>query len=112
MFAEKASKDVIVKNVFREGTLIPVKTILAIMEGHAWWLVIPSSVVAHLVTKDPDVMRKSATQNQQYVIQTHVSMEVHVKRMEKGTIVFATSNTQAHSVKLTNARNVTLTPDV
>lgn len=38
--------------------------------------------------------------NRQYVIQTLVSMAVHVKRMERGTIVFVMFNTQDHSAKV------------
>jgi len=112
VFVEMDSKDDIVKNECKEGTQILVKIIHVIMEGPAWLLVIHSSVIAHLVTKDHVVMRKLGMLNQQFVIQTHVLMGVHVKRMEKGTIVFVMFNTLVHNAKLTNVRNVTLTQGV
>jgi len=39
-------------------------------------------------------------------------MVAHVKRMEKGTIVFVMFNTLVHNAKLTNVRNVILTQGV
>jgi len=105
-------KDVIVKIESKEGTLILVKIILVIMEVPVWLLVIHFSVIAHLVIKDHDVTRKLEMLSRQFVIQTHVSMGVHVKRMERGTIVFVMFNILDHNVKLTNVRNVTLTQGV
>jgi len=58
VFVEMDSKDDIVKIECKEGTQILVKIIHVIMEGPAWLLVIHSSVIAHLVTKDHVVMRK------------------------------------------------------
>lgn len=57
----KLSKKYFFQIEYKEEMQILVKTIHAIMEGHVWSLVTPSSVIAHLVTKDPVVMVRTLT---------------------------------------------------
>jgi len=107
-----ASKDVIAKTVFKVAMLTHVKPTHAQMVELVWLLEIHSNASVLPVTKAPDVKRKLEMPSRQFVIQTLVSMEVHVKKMEKAMTVFVMFNILVHSAKLTNVRNAIHTPSV